>query len=53
MADAATAAAQKPPGITAVVKGSEDGDLNVCFVPSNGLPIEIALLALGTFHLFC
>jgi hypothetical protein len=46
--DVAAAAAQEIPGIEAVVRGSEDGDLNICFVPSTGIPIEIGLLALGT-----
>jgi len=48
IADVATTAAQEIPGIDAVVRGSEDGDLNICFVPATGIPIEIGLLALGT-----
>jgi hypothetical protein len=47
IADVADAIAQTTPGITNVVKGTEDGDLHLCFTPSNGLPIEMSLLSLG------
>ncbi|RDL41264.1 uncharacterized protein BP5553_01243 [Venustampulla echinocandica] len=50
IADAAAvidqAAAQNSPGITSITKGSEDGELHICFVPPTGLPIEIQLIAL-------
>ncbi|TVY68712.1 Ubiquitin-conjugating enzyme E2 Q2 [Lachnellula suecica] len=46
IADVAAVIAQDIPGISSVAKGSEDGDLNICFVPSSGVPIEIGLLAL-------
>lgn len=48
IADVAKVTAQEIPGINSIAKGSEDGDLNICFVPSSGIPIEIGLLALGT-----
>jgi hypothetical protein len=47
IADVAAAAALSIPGITSVVKGSEDGDIHVCYTPATGLPIEISLLSLG------
>jgi ubiquitin-conjugating enzyme E2 Q len=47
IADVATATSQNIPGISSVARGSEDGDLNVCYVPMTGPPIEIGLLALG------
>ncbi|EPE33440.1 UBC-like protein [Glarea lozoyensis ATCC 20868] len=46
IADVAAAAALSIPGITSVVKGSEDGDVHVCYTPATGLPIEISLLSL-------
>ncbi|TVY21133.1 Ubiquitin-conjugating enzyme E2 Q2 [Lachnellula arida] len=46
IADVAKVTAQEIPGIKSIAKGSEDGDLNICFVPSSGIPIEIGLLAL-------
>jgi len=47
IADVATAVSQNIPGISSVAKGSEDGDLNICYLPVTGPPIEIGLLALG------
>ena len=49
IADLAEAAASAIPGITSVIKGPEDGDVHVCFVPLSGIPIEMSLLSLGNF----
>jgi ubiquitin-conjugating enzyme E2 Q len=51
IADVACAIAQTTPGITSVEKGTEDGDLHICFTPSTGLPIEMSLMSLGKFLL--
>ena len=47
IADVAAVAAQDIPSIASFVKGSEDGDLNICFALNSGVPIEIALMAMG------
>ncbi|KAH6672966.1 hypothetical protein B0J14DRAFT_654691 [Halenospora varia] len=46
IADVTAANAQNIQGITSVVRGDEDGDLNVCYAPSVGVPIELSLMAL-------
>jgi len=53
IADVAKVTAQEIPGINSIAKGSEDGDLNICFLPSSGIPIEIGLLALGMSLCLC
>jgi ubiquitin-conjugating enzyme E2 Q len=33
------------PGISLVARGDDDGEVNVCFVPASGTPIELSMLA--------
>jgi hypothetical protein len=33
------------PGISLVARGDDDGEVNVCFVPPSGAPIELSMLA--------
>jgi hypothetical protein len=47
ISDVTKATAEEYPGVVSVSKGSEDGELHFCFVPSNGMPVEISLIALG------
>jgi ubiquitin-conjugating enzyme E2 Q len=50
LADFETAKVQRIRGITSVSRGENDEDINVCFVPPVGAPIEITLLTQpGTF----
>jgi hypothetical protein len=51
VADIAMAAEKSINGVSAVVKGDDDGDVNFCFIPASGVPIEIGLLAMGMFSI--
>ena len=51
VADIAAAAEKSIVGVSVVVKGDDDGDVNFCFMPTSGVPIEIGLLAMGMFSI--
>jgi hypothetical protein len=51
VADVAAAVAKPPPDINNVVRGGEDGELDFCYTPSSGQPINIHVLASGRFRL--
>lgn len=47
IADVAAASSEQIPGIISFAKGSEDGEVHLCYVASTGAPIEISLISLG------
>ena len=47
LADVAAAAEKNIPNIIDVKRGDDDGDVNFVFVPANGAPIAVGMLALG------
>ncbi len=53
IADLKTAQETQISGITEIKRGENDEDIELCFVPETGPPIEIGLLATpGTFSIF-
>lgn len=44
-ADLKSATESQIQGITAITRGEGDEEIDVCFVPPNGPPIELTLLA--------
>lgn len=47
IADVAAAAAENISDVVSVLRGDDDGDVNFCYLPPSGDPIEIGLLATG------
>lgn len=48
IADVTSASEKSIPSVLDVERGEDDGDVNFVFLPMSGVPINIALLALGT-----
>jgi len=47
IADVASAAAGSISGVSQIVRGAEDGELDFCFTPPSGQLINVHILALG------
>lgn len=50
IADVTSASEKSIAHVSNVERGDDDGDVNFLFKPVTGEPINIALLALGTYH---
>ncbi len=53
IADVQIAAESNIPGITAVARGDDDGEVIVTYSPPTGAPIEISLLHIGEYLSGC
>lgn len=52
LADVAAASQKNIPNVVSIGRGDDDGDINFYYVHENAEPVEIGLLAMGTFPCF-
>jgi hypothetical protein len=49
LADIVAASEKNIPNIVSISRGDDDGDINFCYIHETAEPVDIGLLAMGTF----
>jgi ubiquitin-conjugating enzyme E2 Q len=49
LADVVAASEKNIPNVISISRGDDDGDINFCYIHETAEPVEIGLLAMGTF----